>query len=77
MAPEMGKKTLVTRFTQFDVVRLRFGMPEYSIPPGSEAAVLDVFPAGYEIEVVNAIGDTLYLGGADDSDLEPLTPAVP
>jgi len=61
----------MTRFSQFDVVRLRFGLPEYAIPPGSDAAVLAVYPAGYEIEVTDDQGRTLYLGGAVDGDLEP------
>lgn len=62
----------VTRFSQFDVVRLKFGVPEYAIPPGSDAVVLEVFPAGYAIEVTDREGRTLYLGAAVDDDLEPL-----
>jgi len=67
-----GKKTQVAQFSQFDVVRLKFGLPEYAIPAGSDAAVLEVFPAGYEIEVTDREGRTLYLGSAADDELEPL-----
>lgn len=60
----------MAQFSQFDVVRLKFGLPEFAIPPGSDAAVLGVYPAGYEIEVTDGQGRTLYLGGAVDDDLE-------
>jgi hypothetical protein len=62
----------VAQFAQFDVVRLKFGVPEYEIPAGSDAAVLGVFPGGYEIEVTDEHGDTLYLGRAADDELEPI-----
>lgn len=63
----------MAQFSQFDVVRLKFGLPEYEIPPGSDAAVLGVYPAGYEIEVTDAEGRTRYLGSAVDDDLELVT----
>ena len=64
----------MTRFSQFDVVRLKFGRPEFAIPPGSDAAVLGVYPAGYEIEVTDDQGRTLYLGSAAHDELELVTP---
>jgi hypothetical protein len=63
----------MSQFHQFDVVRLKFGLPEYEIPAGSDAAVLAVFPGGYEIEVTDRLGDTLYLGRAVDDELEPIS----
>lgn len=62
----------MSQFAQFDAVRLKFGLPEYAIPAGSGAAVLEVYPEGYEIEVTDAHGDTLYLGSAAEDELEPL-----
>ena len=60
------------RFVQFDVVKLKFGLPEYGIAPGTEAAVLEVYPFGYEIEIDDADGRMRYTGSALDDDLEPL-----
>ena len=65
-----GKNEVVARFMRFDVVRLRHGVSEFGIPPGTEAEVLDVYPAGYEVEVIDDNGRMLYVGPAADSDLE-------
>ncbi len=62
----------MAQFSQFDVVRLKFGLPEYEIPAGSGAAVLEVFPGGYEIEVTDSVGETLYLGRAAEDELEAI-----
>lgn len=59
------------RFAQFDVVRLKAGVPEYDIPPGTTAAVLEVYPHGYEIEVDDAEGRLRYTGRVDEDDIEP------
>ena len=42
---------------QFDTVRLKYGIPDEGIPPGTLAAVVDVYQEpvpGYEVEVVDS-----------------------
>ena len=59
---------------QFDVVRLTDGLPDQGLPPGTQATVLDVYtdPPGYEIEVVDDDGETLFLGGVESHQVEPI-----
>ena len=52
---------------QFDTVRLKYGLPDEGIPPGTLATVLDVYEqptSGYEIEVVDDEGRTIFWGSA-------------
>jgi hypothetical protein len=60
---------------QFEVVRLRHGLPEEGLPAGTEAVVLDVYdePPGYEIEVVDDQGRTLYWGSVPPDQVEQIS----
>jgi hypothetical protein len=58
---------------QFDTVRLKFGLPDHGITPGTLAAVLDVYDEptpGYEIEVVDGEGRTLFWGSVKPDQVE-------
>ena len=58
---------------QFDVVRLKYGLPEEGLPAGTEAVVLDVYDKpvpGYEIEVSDESGLTVFLGGVRADEVE-------
>ncbi len=57
----------------FDTVRIPAGIPERSVPAGCLATILDVYTApipGYEIEVVDTSGRTLFVGGVEASQVE-------
>jgi hypothetical protein len=60
---------------QFDTVRLKDGLPEEGLPPGTLAAVVEVYEVptpGYEIEVVDDSGQTRYLGSVRPDQVEPV-----
>jgi hypothetical protein len=59
---------------QFDTVRLKYGLREAGIPPDSVATVVDVYEGptpGYEIEIVDSNGRTLFLGSVTPDQIEP------
>lgn len=66
---------MVDRFSTFDVVVLRRGVPEEGIAPGTRAAVIDVHTEpslAYEVEVVDEqSGKTLWWGPVGPEDVEP------
>jgi hypothetical protein len=55
-----------------DVVRLKYGLPDEGLPPGTEATVLDVYetPPGYEIEVSDDQGRALFIGSVTPDQVE-------
>ena len=59
---------------QFDVVRLAEGLPDEGLPPGTQATVLEVYtdPPGYEVEVVDDNGETLFLGSVEPDQVEAI-----
>lgn len=56
----------------FDVVTVPAGLPEYGVPAGATATVIDVYetPPGVEIEVVDDQGRTIFSGAVDFSRVE-------
>ena len=59
----------------FDVVRVPAGLPEYGVPAGARAVILEVHDdphLAYEIEVVDDDGRTVFTGAVDPAcvDLE-------
>jgi hypothetical protein len=55
----------MTTFNEYDVVRLTRPLPEHGLVEGARGAVLMVFaesePASYEVEFLNAAGETIAL----------------
>jgi hypothetical protein len=57
----------------FDVVRIRDGIPEEGVPPGTHAAVIEILDeeaAVFEVEVVDADGMTTFVGVVRDVQLQ-------
>ncbi|MBM7773968.1 hypothetical protein JOD54_004172 [Actinokineospora baliensis] len=62
------------RFELFDLVRIKQGRPDEGLQAGTCGTVVVVFDApvpGYEIEVADENGRTLYLGSFAPDELEP------
>ncbi len=65
-------------FTLYTKVALKKDMPSHRLQRGDVAVVVEVHPgigggeAGYSLEVFDALGDTLAVVTARESDLEPL-----
>lgn len=63
--------------TPLSLVRLPRGIPDHGIPAGSIATILDVYEEpslGYEIEVSDDSGRSLFAGGISAADVEPFVP---
>jgi hypothetical protein len=57
----------------FDVVVLPAGLPQFGVPPGSRAVVIEIHQDPYEafeIEVVDDNGQTLYSGAVETAWVE-------
>ena len=71
-------KTESKRFALFQRVALARDFPEQSLCEGDLATVVDHHPAphgqddGYSLEVFNAIGETIAVIVADESDIQAL-----
>ena len=63
----------------FDVVTVPAGLPEYGVPAGATATVIDVYetPPGVEIEVVDDQGRTIFSGAVDFSRVEARSHSTP
>ncbi len=66
------------KFELFTRVALAIDLPEYRLKKGDVATVVDYLVAedtgeqGYALEVFNAVGETIDVIDAAESDLEPL-----
>jgi hypothetical protein len=66
------------KFELFTRVALATDMPEYRLKKGDLATIVDYLVAedddapGYALEVLNALGETIDVIDAAESDLEPL-----
>ncbi|MEK7728778.1 MAG: DUF4926 domain-containing protein [candidate division KSB1 bacterium] len=73
-------KTLSKRFALFQRVALARDFPEHHLCEGDLATVVDYHPAlhgqedGYSLEVFNAVGETIAVIVADESDIQTLRP---
>lgn len=62
---------MAERLKPFDVVTVPTGLPEFGIPAGATATVIDVYdtPPGVEIEVVDDQGRTIFSGAVSEQGL--------
>ncbi|HEY3876886.1 MAG TPA: DUF4926 domain-containing protein [Candidatus Kapabacteria bacterium] len=66
------------KFELFKRVALAVDMPQYHLKKGDVATVVDALIAedtgeqGYALEIFNAVGDTINVIDAAESELEPL-----
>jgi hypothetical protein len=63
-------------FQPFDMVRLVHGVADAGLPPGTLAVVLEAStdPEHYEVEVADADGRTIFLGGVSADEIAPHEP---
>ncbi len=65
---EPTRAHLIGRWPPYTSVRFRADYDK--VTAGTEGVIVEVYPDGYEIEVVGSDGETIWLGGVADDRLD-------